>query len=520
MINLPAKINLSLTLKLASNKIESFSSKDEIKWSDLEPSNDLIEVKEDELKLIETEYLPKLRLSFISLYNKLGLQDLSSLQPLYVLNHSAHSVIPISELIIATTRCLREMLRNRSLEQISPTRQVPVLKIILVAQEIKTLRGLWLELLAIYKSHADGFPKGMRYQSLNSKDRFLSMHIHEQLIESTNQAICRMNCYEENQSTGRESQVKFCTYHYGCHAVIKPQCEYGWLAGQLANRLETLSHLIDETSDDLFCANNFTANLSLTILKNLDILKDQISYFKESFFEPNQSNSTVFSLKNSNNSKEVFLELSQVITEQILNLQVALKLSIYDVGNSLNSIKNFALSKSQITWAEEDVYKIHHYWLTLLRCVEGLLLRPKLIFKEGAQTVLSLEIGWLLEQCFKSICQADQHLTSYSHSHFLEDFDSLESKLSLKLRLINIFTNQSTAINFEDIAEELEEFNIQEDLSCQSQFLKAWYKLLALFKLFINKATCKDRKKLNIHSLLNKHQSILLIQELNRWSYN
>ncbi|KAI8452292.1 hypothetical protein BY996DRAFT_6415644 [Phakopsora pachyrhizi] len=276
-------------------------------------------------------------------------------------------------------------------------------------------------------------------------------------------------------------------------------------------------------------------------------LREQVSGLKKIFYEVTSKDLTIdYDDVITYYEKDEILELSQLVTEHVLNAQIAIKLSINNYRDSLRSDgQTSRLTKSQLNLAQRDINKIYHCWSTLVESLERYLSAFEAAYNDytenvdEAQVVLYLEIGWKFDICFEFIDHAIGQLTTYERTIFLEDFDSLGAEVQVKIRLIKFFIEDMIDRRDEDnddnddndvivdrenvtLIRELNRSNLPMDLriNYNSDFLRTWARLLGLFKLFINKASQEDRQRMNLHSILKKDQLILLVGEIYRWLNN
>ncbi|CAH7687369.1 expressed protein, partial [Phakopsora pachyrhizi] len=550
---IPVIRNLSSTLREASWRIERFDPKKKTNWGCLKLQKRMIKVSETKYYLIRSDFLPKIRYSIFSLHNKLKpRQDLwSKLESQAEMINCAHSIMPISDLLVSTMASLTDIYRNKSSKHLSSIRQVPLSRIIITARETEEMKSLWLKLIELYTSYLEVIPKRLDHSSKSPLDRAWedAVSVYGKFLELVSQSICKINCCEEVRFP-YYAMENFCFYHHGSETIFIPDDQFEWQMGLLPNRLRLSNYRIDR---DLWCEINFEEadraqlNFNLTNLRYLNSLREQVSGLKKIFYEVTSKDLTIdYDDVITYYEKDEILELSQLVTEHVLNAQIAIKLSINNYRDSLRSDgQTSRLTKSQLNLAQRDINKIYHCWSTLVESLERYLSAFEAAYNDytenvdEAQVVLYLEIGWKFDICFEFIDHAIGQLTTYERTIFLEDFDSLGAEVQVKIRLIKFFIEDMIDRRDEDnddnddndvivdrenvtLIRELNRSNLPMDLriNYNSDFLRTWARLLGLFKLFINKASQEDRQRMNLHSILKKDQLILLVGEIYRWLNN
>ncbi|KAI8453242.1 hypothetical protein BY996DRAFT_2821420 [Phakopsora pachyrhizi] len=296
---------------------------------------------------------------------------------------------------------------------------------------------------------------------------------------------------------------------------------------EIPNRLKSLYDMIDGNlwiENDAFNINFSHKNLNFANTENLKKLKSPFVSLKELFFEIKTKDLLINSAMVSKKEKEGVLEISKIITEQIINTLIALRFSMYNFEDTLKVNDNFVVTESQLDLVQKDIKKIYHCWLGLVECIERFLMALETCDDriDAGQTVLSLEISWRFDLCLGFVDEANLHLNLYKHSNFIEDLYSLDEKFATKMDWIDYFFKKTLNNRALNLIRDLDLNQIPNDLRIDynSVFLKTWKRLMTLFLLFIKKASRKNRSLMKIYLILDKDKLILLLQEIHKWSQN
>ncbi|KAI8453240.1 hypothetical protein BY996DRAFT_7170888 [Phakopsora pachyrhizi] len=296
----------------------------------------------------------------------------------------------------------------------------------------------------------------------------------------------------------------------------------------ISTRMGEVSTSIDKETfrSDKLRSEVFFSNLSATNLKYLNSLKDQLNSLREMFSKEKSKNIYSSFMIITRDYTDELLELSQTVTEQILNSQISLRLSMEYLREAMETDKHLRLSKLQIYLARQGADKLFHCWWIMVRCIR----KHVLDYKKGCEAyeaaptkppdngvdenliVLRLEIDWRFELCFEIIDWSILHLSVYSHSDFLKELKPLTLKLRKKLKTISEADERLDFLS-EDGKSTPRELRIDEN----NEFLITWSKLLDLLDLLIGKASRQGNEQLEICSMLKSDQLILVIHELDRW---
>ncbi|CAH7666681.1 expressed protein [Phakopsora pachyrhizi] len=532
---IPAIKNLLETLDGAWHVAEHPCLMTRIKWGTLNPKKPTLKICCSTYKALKDQLI-KLRYCFLSVQDRFEPKDFSTAQGQYEFSNAAHYIMPISTILVSTLETLTEIYKSKP-AKILPTIEVSVFRVINLAQDIERVKLLWLELIEQYEFYLDGIP--MRIESDFPKDEKFPhwdktlRYLHKSLVGSINKMICRMICgnvinVDDDQGPNTETGSWVCTLHKGDQAIIEPKGRFDWEMDLISTRMGEVSTSIDKETfrSDKLRSEVFFSNLSATNLKYLNSLKDQLNSLREMFSKEKSKNIYSSFMIITRDYTDELLELSQTVTEQILNSQISLRLSMEYLREAMETDKHLRLSKLQIYLARQGADKLFHCWWIMVRCIR----KHVLDYKKGCEAyeaaptkppdngvdenliVLRLEIDWRFELCFEIIDWSILHLSVYSHSDFLKELKPLTLKLRKKLKTISEADERLDFLS-EDGKSTPRELRIDEN----NEFLITWSKLLDLLDLLIGKASRQGNEQLEICSMLKSDQLILVIHELDRW---